>query len=130
MAKLQANQLKGLKVFVYFNLHKGTWSLKALEGPQKGKVVFHAEQVGLMDCMPKVPQKGRESVIREQKKNVHKGFVGQVLWVDGAEVDTTGKREITHSPYKKSHFVYKETLDEYKGSSYAVLKGKTIWEIV
>jgi hypothetical protein len=37
-------------VAVYKNLHKGAWSIRALDGPHKGKVVGHATAVSLTDC--------------------------------------------------------------------------------
>ena len=35
----------GLKCFVYFNLHKKCFSVKALEGPSKGRVFAHSDMV-------------------------------------------------------------------------------------
>ena len=57
-----------MRVFVYYNLHKKLWSVKALEGPQKGRVIRRANHVTLRDAMPKVSQKGRERVLREKRK--------------------------------------------------------------
>ena len=34
-----------MKVFVYWNLHKKVWSVKALQGLQKGRVVAHRNDV-------------------------------------------------------------------------------------
>jgi hypothetical protein len=34
-----------MKVFVYFNLHKKCFSIKALEGAMKGRVVAHRDTV-------------------------------------------------------------------------------------
>lgn len=121
---------KGLSVFVYYNLHKGLWSIKATEGEHKGKVVAHCEQVGLMDAKPKVSESGRQRVIAEQKKNVHAGITGCLLWIDGASVNTETTRQVSYNPYKKPHFVYTDDLTEYKGSDYAILKDKSVWEVL
>lgn len=65
-----------MRVFVYYNLHKHVWSIKALEGPNKGRVVAHAANVWLDNAAPRVSQSGRTRVLRERKKNVHAGITG------------------------------------------------------
>ena len=98
-----------MKVFVYFNLHKKVWSIRAMEGPQKGRVIKHAETVALHNVKPKVSEAGRRRVISEQRKNVHAGIVGELI--------ETGKtwfrepiraREITYNPYKGPSFTYRD----------------------
>ena len=69
----------GLRVFAYRNLHKGCWSLKAMEGPHKGRVVAHCADVALAACELRVSEAGRQRVLRERRKNVHAGVVGHVL---------------------------------------------------
>lgn len=99
-----------MKVFVYFNLHRKCFSIKALEGPNKGRVVAHRDDVLLFDGTFKVSEAGRQRVLRERKKNVHAGVVGQ--WdetgTDLITIDrvTTIGRPVTYNPYKYSSFVY------------------------
>lgn len=99
-----------MKVFVYFNLHRKCFSIKALEGANKGRVVAHSDKVLLSDGVFKVSEAGRQRVLRERKKNVHAGVVGQ--WVgsldDELTIDriTTIGRPVTYNPYKYSTFVY------------------------
>ena len=69
-----------MKVFVYFNLHKKCFSIKALEGAMKGRVVAHRDNVLLFHATFKVSQAGRERVLREKRKNVHAGVCG--TWYD------------------------------------------------
>ena len=76
------------KSFIYRNLHQACWSVKALEGPNKGRVVFHAQYVAVAGgCnRPEFPQRdqiqfkvseaGRQRVLKEKRKNVHAGIVG------------------------------------------------------
>jgi hypothetical protein len=72
-----------MKVFVYWNLHRKCWSVKALEGPFKGRVFTHAREIDLGYVRFKVSEAGRQRVLREGKKNVHAGAVGQLeRWVD------------------------------------------------
>jgi hypothetical protein len=65
-----------MKVFVYFNLHKKCFSVKALTGENKGRVVAHTHDIELLAPRFKVSEAGRQRVLRERKKNVHAGVVG------------------------------------------------------
>lgn len=96
-----------MKVFVYFNLHKKIWSVKALEGENKGRVIMHCTSVELEDCTLKVSQAGRERVIREKQKNVHAGVVGRIVAYN-APCESTDI-QVTYNPYKYNSFVEKET---------------------
>ena len=99
-----------MKVFVYFNLHRKLFSIKALEGDMKGRVIAHRHTVLINDATFKVSEAGRQRVIREQRKNVHAGVSG--TWtqddVDGryhAFVTVNGSA-ITYNPYKYNTFVH------------------------
>jgi hypothetical protein len=99
-----------MKVYVYFNLHRKCFSIKALEGPKKGRVVAHRDKVLLYGGTFKVSEAGRQRVLRERKKNVHAGVVG--IWDETGtdlisidRVNTIG-RPVTYNPYKYNTFVY------------------------
>jgi hypothetical protein len=104
-----------MRVFVYWNLHKDCWSVKALEGENKGRVIKHANNINLTHCTFKVSKAGRERVLREKRKNVHAGVVGNLSFV--GEVGDTALWEcasaypafipVTYNPYKYSTFVRK-----------------------
>jgi hypothetical protein len=113
-----------VKVYVYWNLHKGIWSIKALEGPDKGKVISRREKVILSDVEGKVSEAGRQRVLRERKKNVHAGMVGTLI-EDKFDTHSTAIRyigdRVTYNPYKYTSFVH--TVDEspFEGSAWAYL---------
>lgn len=96
-------------VFVYFNLHKKCFSIKALDGANKGKVIAHRDAVLLCSPSFKVSEAGRQRVLKEQRKNVHAGVVG--LWSDDVDtgyfVDMALRHgdKVTYNPYKYSTFV-------------------------
>lgn len=116
-----------MKVFVYYNLHKKLWSIKALEGENKGKVVHHSEHVLLSDVTPKVSQAGRDRVLREQCKNVHAGLVG---YLEAFEM--TGTKlgmGISYNPYFEDHFYYVDDRTEFTGSVLVYLSGKRVNEV-
>jgi hypothetical protein len=105
-----------MKVFVYFNLHKKVWSIKALEGERKGRVIAHKDFVILGDAKAKVSEAGRQRVLRERKKNVHAGLVGE--WLNNEEGklidaellgDCINPHMVVYNPYKYKTFVYRST---------------------
>jgi hypothetical protein len=95
------------RVFVYFNLQKRVYSVKALTGPYKGLVVAHLMMLHLLDVTPKVSEAGRKRVLAERRKNVHAGLVGAL--VDAFledEVDTRDDGDVlSYNPYKHPFFV-------------------------
>lgn len=98
-----------MRVFCYFNLHRKCWSIKALEGPLKGRVVSHARRVNLLGATFKVSEAGRQRVLREQRKNVHAGVVGQWDGHGDAEAPQGDAIGVTYNPYLYSTFVIKGT---------------------
>ena len=128
-----------MKVFVYFNLHRKCWSIKALEGESKGRVIGHANYVDLADVTWKVSEKGRQRVIREKKKNVHAGAVGTLesATLKGGghigplssfttrytkrllDADQKAAAAITYNPYRFASFVDRETEEPVRVSDAA-----------
>jgi hypothetical protein len=91
-----------MKVKVYYNLHKKCYSIVSLEKENYGRVIKHENCVPLFDAQFKVSEKGRQRVLREQKKNVHAYVVG--TWVSEFEPRLPIKLA-TYNPYKYSSFV-------------------------
>lgn len=106
------------KVFVYFNLHKHVFSVKALTGIYKGKVIAYANTLGLERCVFKVSEAGRQRVLLERRKNVHAGIEGFICSTDHIKCC---KKEITYNPYKYKSFIYKEDGNEIHKSSHCFL---------
>lgn len=94
-----------LRVFVYRNLHKDCWSVKALEGLNKGRVIAHMKDVTLWNCTFKVSEAGRQRVVREQRKNVHAGVVGYIDDSLHGWNAVTSTIPVTYNPYKYDSFV-------------------------
>lgn len=117
-----------MKVFVYFNLHKKMFSVKALEGPQKGKVIAHRSEIWLKNVRPIVQPAGRDRVRKEQQKNVHAGVSGE--WLPALGINKTHKLDkVEYNPYTTDHFVYMEDRSEYFGSPLALLWQQQLWAI-
>ena len=90
-----------MKVFVYFNLRRKCLSVKALEGPMKGRVIRHVNSIVLSCATFKVSEAGRQRVLRERRKNVHAGVVGH-----HTDVPMHWGDPIKYNPYKYSSFVH------------------------
>ena len=117
-----------MRVFVYFNLHKKCFSIKALEGDRKGRVVAHSETVLLESCKFKVSEAGRQRVLREKRKNVHAGVSG--TWINYCTnradnqfdfISIVG-RQVTYNPYKYDSFVFKTTEQPVKVADVVAMK--------
>jgi len=107
------------KVFVYYNLHKHCWSIRALDGPKKGLVIHHASYVRLGGSIePTVSERGRQRVLEQKSKNVHAGIKGTLLhhipFKTGANPKVitpsiTSYKQITYNPYLYNEFVFTKT---------------------
>lgn len=112
-----------MKCFVYRNLHKPNdwYSLKATEGPFKGKVIGYASMLVIDAAEMRVSEAGRQRVLTTGHKNVHAGIVGEVIgaqnfqprlpvtlptdmcWYDNC------LEQISYNPYKHPTFVVRKT---------------------
>lgn len=91
-----------MKVAVYFNLHKKTFSIKALEGANKGRVIDYSDDVTIENATFKVSQAGRNRVLQEKRKNVHAYVIGELKSTTEAAI--VGEK-ITYNPYLYNSFV-------------------------
>jgi hypothetical protein len=94
------------KVFVYRNVNTGNWSIRAQGGLLGGRVIAHADSLALYGAEFVVSESGRQRVLREGRKNVHAGVVGELApefnWIaSGDWLDT----EIYYNPWQTSTFV-------------------------
>lgn len=96
--------LIGLKVFVYFNLHKKVWSVR-----HKGKVIAHLQSLCLHNAQFKVSQAGRLRVIQEKRKNVHAGVYGTISAREDHKLIQV-ETPVTYNPYRFETFVAKPCL--------------------
>lgn len=101
-----------MRVEVYFNLHKKTFSVRSAKS---GKVLLHTDEVHIENPEFVVRQSGRERVLREGKKNVHAFVRGDATffrYTNRPMLDT-----LTYNPYKYVSFVDKQTEEPvYKAS--------------
>jgi len=105
-----------MKIEVYFNLHKNMFSIRALEGKQRGRVIAHMERVGIRNAEFVVQKAGREKVLAEKKKNVHAFIRGDfdVESIERIEWDAETVNafphlfgRVTYNPYRAGCFQQK-----------------------
>lgn len=117
-----------MKVFVYRNLHKNCWSARALEGPNKGRVVWRGTYARLFNAQAKVSEAGRNRVLREKRKNVHAGIVGVLKPVRGSSVLHAETWEaISYDPYVIGHFFSRESGAAWSSSPVVILTDKAVY---
>lgn len=112
-----------MKVFVYFNLHKKCWSVRAMEGDRKGLVILHADTLALERCTFKVSEAGRQRVLAEKRKNVHAGVIGHIT--EGFDVSAC-TTPVSYNPYKADHFFNVSNGEPVHHASKAYMHGKKV----
>ena len=113
-----------MKVFVYFNLHKKCWSVRAMEGDRKGLVIGHTDELGLEDAVFKVSEAGRQRVLAKKRKNIHAGVVGVITecWRNRESCTTP----VSYNPYKADHFFNVITGEPVHHATRVYMKGKKV----
>lgn len=112
-----------MEYFIYWNLHKGRWSVRAMSGPSKGLVVDRVERLTLRNVRGKVSEAGRQRVLATGRKNVHAGLIGEI--VPDTDTNLTALvqsrgRQITYNPRMYDSFVYMDE-SRFDTADYAVL---------
>ena len=123
-----------MRVRVYYNLNRAVWSIKAMEGEHKGRVIGYASSVTLRNAHTVVSEASRQRVLREQRKNVHAYIDGELVALGGEyeeRLTTPAESNIAHfpsqfeglyyNPYRVSHFVW--------GASGEITKGQILPEV-
>ena len=115
-----------MKVKVYYNLHKQCFSVVSLEKERYVKVIAHVKRISLWGAKFKVSDKGRQRVLREQRKNVHAHVVGSWVtdWIPRGEV-----HKATYNPYKYSSFVNTTTLNPVHKAKQVYLNERNIYYV-
>ena len=96
------------RVRVYRNLARDSYSVMAMEGPDKGRVVAWAKEVFLDDVKFVVRESGRQRVLNERRKNVHAFVDGRLSGATGDvdqawDIDETVR--VRHNPDVGPHFM-------------------------
>ena len=104
-SRLEAALDPELRCNVYRNLHTGLWSVR-----QGGIVKLHTDVIRMKDVRFNVSKRGRELVIKEQRKNVHATISGVLATCADLNALPGKSRAITYDPYKYRGFVDVDSL--------------------
>ncbi len=119
-----------MKVRVYRNLNKPEfYSILAMEGEDKGKVVGYARSVLLENCQLVVSSASRLRVLRDKRKNVHAFCQGVVVDASDCVQTLDGtERAITYNPYKMGTFYRRDDESPFTdGCTQALLQGSDVY---
>lgn len=97
--------MNGKRVAVYKNLHKQAWSVRAMEGPNRGRVIEHRAAITLIDCRTHVNCRAQHRIAGGAAREVH-------AWIVGTVSDTatlTSPRRLTYRPHDRAEFFIAET---------------------
>jgi hypothetical protein len=86
-----------MRVEIYWNIRAKEYSVRALQGPDKGRVVKRGHDFALTDVSYVVQKAGRDRVRREKCKNVH-AFIRGTLQ-DSCQ-DNTYYARVRYNPYR------------------------------
>lgn len=92
----------GTPARVHFNLHTRLWSVSALRGPNRGRVIATVTAIALSDCRFVVSAAGRQRVLRKHQRAVHAWITGTVLDTD--DPPPAHAIEVSYNPYRSEHF--------------------------
>lgn len=127
-----------MKVFVYRNLHKAKYSIKALDGRHKGKVIGYGNRLTMTQCQFKVSEPGRQRVLSSGHKNVHAGVVGHIISCEDLEsrlpntIDTKQTDipfrgvQISYNPWKTGTFTTTKTRNSIRGAAYVTFRDDVV----
>lgn len=101
-----------MRVECYWNLNKACFSIRALEGRHKGRVIGHADRVLIRDATFVVQAAGRAKVLATGQKNVH-AFVRGTL--EGAAYVTVIEGPM---PWMRSDGAYARAATKYGRRAY------------
>lgn len=90
---------------VYRNLNNSLFSILAVEGKFKGKVVGHAKCVEMNNVTFIISESSRQRAVKEKTRNVHAFAVGHLTGFESHySVDTL--QQITYNPFFLDSFVF------------------------
>jgi hypothetical protein len=95
-----------MRVCVYKNLRLGCWSIAETNANNgRGKLIRHADNVVLWNCVFVVKETRRQHVIAQHCREVHAWVVGELCdWTPPA----AERVEITYNPYRSGFFTRRD----------------------
>lgn len=111
----------GDKVEVYYNLHKGGFSILSREKEFKGKVVAYASNIQLKDAEFRVSDATLRRILSTKRKSVYASVRGILIGVD--EQNIVNMEKVYINPYTCPYFTNSNNERVFK-SNYAYFEKK------
>ena len=110
-----------MRVQVYYNLHKKRLSIR-----NRGKVIKHADMIGLTNVKFHVQPAGQAKVRKNKRKNVHAYVAGDLA--KKKDIDIGLPQELVkYNPYKNDFFVDEKGNEMRDVYPQAFIKNKDIF---
>ena len=94
-----------MRVEIYWNLHRSSYSVRALQGEDRGRVVSRPATVGVTNVTFAVQPAGRARVLADRRKNVHAFVRGEAVPVGGLGGWNEGVYvRVSYNPYRGPTF--------------------------
>jgi len=93
------------RVEVYWNFRRKLFSVRSLEGSDKGRVIDRVNAIILSNVEFKVSEAGRQRVLRDQRKNVHAVIRGEWQGDYPDAIMSNTVSEVKYNPYRDKTFV-------------------------
>ena len=94
----------GMKVRIYFNLHKHKWSIQTYRKGKGWRIAGHTDRAAVTNAEFKVYEHGRQKTIRDGQKNVHAYVIGnfnnEIVIFPIDEM-----KRVSYNPYKGGSFI-------------------------
>ena len=113
----------GQRVRVHYNLFTHLWSVTAMDGAERGRVIETASSFALVGCKFVVSETMRQRVLARKKRIVHAWVEGYVVPV---ELLPDNAIEVTYNPYRSGQFTRRdnhEAVTEISGCWFIGKKG-------
>lgn len=119
-----------MKVRIYFNLHRGGWSIQCAKTRRVLNVGTKVVTCALVNARFVVSESGRQRVLKEKRKNVHavvEGDLSDFKLVGYGLHNVEESVKVTYNPYHGSTFYRKDDLTPVRfafGVRFEIVDGK------
>jgi hypothetical protein len=113
-------------VRVHFNLRTHLWSITAMSGPNRGRVVQHSNTFVLTVCKFIVSEAGRQRVLAKRQRLVHAWVQGRVAPVSNPPKDAV---EFGYNPYRAGTFTRRDNGQPITSATFCWFVGRSAFAL-
>lgn len=118
------------EVRTYCDLHRRCSSVKALTGPEKGRVVAKPHEILMRDVRFEISAAGQRRARADGVRNVHAYARGYCVGEDVSGVcDNPNAIRVRYNPHLFDTFVRSDDLTPVYGAALLAIRGKECWAL-